>query len=101
MSDWINKLFVQRSDLFLRLLDQRWPKTEERINAMIKVLHSFGIRSGSVLDLCCGNGWISIFMAKKGFRSVEVDISKVLLEDARRKAQKHGVSNSVIFLEDD
>lgn len=101
MSDWINKLFVERSDLFLNLLNQRWPKTEELVNGMTKVLDSFGIRSGTVLDLCCGNGRISTFMAKKGSRSVGVDISKAFLEDGRRKVKEHGVSDRVTFLEGD
>jgi ubiquinone/menaquinone biosynthesis C-methylase UbiE len=101
MNDWINKLFVERSDLFLKLLNQRWPKTEELVNGIIKVLDSFDIRSGTVLDLCCGNGRISTFMAKKGFRSVGVDISKAFLEDGRRKAKEHGVSDRVTFLEGD
>ena len=51
--DWVNKLFVQRSDLFLRLLNQRWLKTEELVNGMTKVLDGFGIKSGNLLDLCC------------------------------------------------
>ena len=101
MKNWITKLFVERSDLFLKLLNQRWPKTEELVNGIMKVLDSFGIRSGTVLDLCCGNGRISTFMAKKGFRSVGVDISKPFLEDGRRKAKEHGVSYRVTFLQGD
>jgi SAM-dependent methyltransferase len=99
--DWVNRLFVQRSDLFLRLLNQRWLKTEEFVNGMIKVLDGFEIRSGDLLDLCCGNGRVSIYMAKKGFRSTGVDISKAFLEDAGKKAYEHGVSNLVTFLEGD
>ena len=99
--DWVNKLFVDRSDLFLRLLNQRWLKTEELVNGMIKVLDGFGINSGNLLDLCCGNGRVSIHMAKKGFKTVGVDISRAFLEDANRKAKEHGVSNLVTFLEGD
>jgi SAM-dependent methyltransferase len=99
--DWINKLFIDRSDLFLRLLNQKWLKTEELVNGMTKVLDGFGIKSGNLLDLCCGNGRVSIHMAKKGFKTVGVDISMAFLEDARRKAKEHGVSNLVTFLEGD
>jgi ubiquinone/menaquinone biosynthesis C-methylase UbiE len=99
--DWVNKLFVERSDLFLRLLNQRWLKTEELVNGMTKVLDGFGIGWGNLLDLCCGNGRVSIYMAKKGFKTVGVDISRAFLEDATRKAQEHGVSNLVTFLEGD
>lgn len=40
-------------------------------------------------------------MAKKGFKTMGVDISKALLEDAGGKASKHGGSNLVTFLEGD
>jgi SAM-dependent methyltransferase len=101
MSDWINKLFIKRSDLFLRILNQRWAKTEQLVDGIVKLLDDFKIRSGNLLDLYCGNGRTSIFMAKKGFRAVGVDISKAFLEDARRKAKEHGVSHLATFLEGD
>lgn len=101
MNDWIRKLFVEHSKLFLKLLDYRWSRTEEHVNGMVKVLNEFGISSGNLLDLCCGNGRISIHMAKKGFKAVGVDISRVFIQDAGRKAEEHGVSNSTTFLEGD
>jgi ubiquinone/menaquinone biosynthesis C-methylase UbiE len=101
MSDWTRKLFVEHSDLFLKLLDERWSKTEDVVNGMLKVLSGFGIASGNLLDLCCGNGRISIYMAKKGFKAVGVDISRAFLEDARKKAKEHKVSRDVTFLEGD
>jgi ubiquinone/menaquinone biosynthesis C-methylase UbiE len=99
--DWGNKIFIERSDLFLRFLNQRWLQTQELVDGMTKVLDGFGIRSGNLLDLCCGNGRVSIYMAKKGFKAVGVDISRAFLEDARRKAKTHGVLNLVTFLEGD
>lgn len=101
MSDWIKKLFVEHSDFFLKLLNERWSRTEELVNGMVKVLSNYGINSGNLLDLCCGNGRIAVHMAKKGFKAVGVDISKVFLEDAKRKAEKHHVSDMVTFLEGD
>jgi ubiquinone/menaquinone biosynthesis C-methylase UbiE len=98
MKDWINELFVRRSDLFLKLMNQRWPKTEELVNGMMRVLDGFGVRSGNLLDLCCGNGRISVFMAKKGFQTVGVDISEAFLKDGRKKAEEHGVNDRVAFL---
>lgn len=101
MSDWIKNLFVEHSNLFLKLLDYRWGRTEELVDGMMKVLKDFGIVSGSLLDLCCGNGRISIYMAKKGFRAVGVDISKAFIEDAKRKAKEYKVSDLTTFLEGD
>jgi ubiquinone/menaquinone biosynthesis C-methylase UbiE len=101
MSDWTRKLFVEHSELFLKLLDEKWSKTEDVVNGMAKVLGSFGIKSGNVLDLCCGNGRISVYMAKKGFKAVGVDFSRAFLENAGKKAVEHGVSNNITFLEGD
>jgi SAM-dependent methyltransferase len=101
MSDWVKKLFIDRADLFLKLMNQRWARTEELVNGIVKVLNGYGITSGNLLDLCCGNGRISVHMAKKGFRAVGVDISRAFLDDARKKAQEHGVLNMVAFLQGD
>jgi SAM-dependent methyltransferase len=101
MGSWVKKLFIERADLFLKLMNQRWAKTEELVNGIVKVLNSCGITSGNLLDLCCGNGRISVYMARKGFRAVGVDISKAFLEDAKKKASEHGVTNMVAFLEGD
>lgn len=101
MSDWIKNLFIEHSDSFLKLMDYRWGRTEELVDGMVKVLKDFGITSGNLLDLCCGNGRISIYMAKKGFRTVGADISKAFIEDAKRKAKEHKVSDLTTFLEGD
>ena len=69
MNDWITKLFVKHSDIFLKLLDERWSRTEALVNGMVKILADFGITSGKLLDLCCGNGWICLWL-RKGFEAV-------------------------------
>jgi len=75
MNAWIGKLFIEHADIFLKIF------------------------SGNLLDLCCGNGRISICMALKGFKAVGVDISRPFIEDARRKAEEYGVSSLVRFVE--
>ena len=87
MKSWTNKLFIERADLFLKLLNQRWPLTEGLTNGMTRLLKDNGITSGNLLDLCCGNGRISIHMAKKGFKAVGVDMSQAFLEDAKKKGE--------------
>ena len=101
MRDWTKKLFIERSDIFLKIMNQRWAKTEQLVNGIVKLLDDFGVKSGNVLDLCCGNGRTSVYMAKKGFRTVGVDMSRAFLEDARRKAKEHGVSHLATFMEGD
>ncbi|NIO36768.1 methyltransferase domain-containing protein [Candidatus Bathyarchaeota archaeon] len=101
MDDWVNRLFLEHSDLFLKLLNLRWSRTEELVNGIVRVLSNNGITSGNLLDLCCGNGRISIHMAKRGFRAYGIDISRAFLEDAGRKARENGVSDLVTFVEGD
>ncbi|MEM1564619.1 MAG: class I SAM-dependent methyltransferase [Candidatus Bathyarchaeia archaeon] len=101
MEEWIRKLFIERADIFLKIMNERWAVTEDLVNGMLKVLNSFGITSGSLLDLCCGNGRISIYMAKRGFRALGVDISKAFIADANKKAAEHGVADKTRFLEGD
>jgi len=101
MKDWTKKLFIERSDLFLKLMNQRWSRTEALTDGMVKVLGDFGITKGSMLDLCCGNGRISVHMAKKGFRAVGIDMSKDFLDDALKKAIEHGISERVTFIQGD
>ena len=101
MGAWISKLFIEHADVFLKIMNQRWLWAKESASGMVRILNDFGILSGNLLDLCCGNGRISICMALKGFKAVGVDISKPFIEDAMRKAEKYGVSGSVRFIEGD
>jgi SAM-dependent methyltransferase len=42
-----------------------------------------------ILEICCGGGQCSIFLAEQGARAVGVDISSKQLEHARRLASEH------------
>lgn len=46
---------------------------------------------GRALDLACGEGRNAVFLARKGFEVVGVDISKVGLRKARKLAKEAGV----------
>jgi SAM-dependent methyltransferase len=98
MSNWSEKLFIKRSDLSIKIMNQRWPTTEPFVDAITNKLCELGIRRGRALDLCCGNGRISIYLAKKGWETVGIDFSKGYLADAVEKARKHGVSDRCKFI---
>lgn len=46
----------------------------------------------SVLDLGCGTGSLSVLLAEQGHEVTAVDLSPRMLEQAQRKAQRHGVA---------
>jgi SAM-dependent methyltransferase len=101
MTEWARKLFVERADLSIKIMNLRWPYTEKIVDGMIKVLKEREVTSGRLLDLCCGNGRISTHFAKRGFEATGIDFSKYYLADAKMRAEAHGVSDRVTFIEGD
>jgi hypothetical protein len=43
MSDWVDRLFIERSEIFLKLVDERWQRTEESANTIVKMFEGYGI----------------------------------------------------------
>lgn len=75
-----------------------WSEAESSIEGICRILAEHGIATGKVLDLCCGTGRLSTWLAKKGFTAVGLDISPLYLEDAKRRASENGVESKVKFL---
>jgi ubiquinone/menaquinone biosynthesis C-methylase UbiE len=98
MRDWTRRIFIERADLFLKIMNEKWIKTEALVDGMIRLLKDFNIESGRILDLCCGNGRVAITFAKKGFRAVGIDFSPMFIEDAKEKARELGVSKRTSFI---
>ncbi len=95
MEDWIEDLFVRRADLFLEFLNERWKRRKEAAEGLVKVLTDFGITSGRLLDLCCGNGRILIPMAERGFEGVGLISLRLFWKMAgkRRRSAEFQVSS--------
>lgn len=66
-----------------------WQKTQA--NFLIKIINSGIIEPGLALDLGCGTGMNSIFLAKNGFKVTGVDISKMAIKYAKENAKKEKV----------
>jgi ubiquinone/menaquinone biosynthesis C-methylase UbiE len=63
-----------------------WQKTQA--DYFIKVIDSGKIKPGTALDLGCGTGAKSIYLAKKGFKVTGIDISKTAINYAKENAKK-------------
>lgn len=74
-----------------------WSEAESSIRGICRILAEHGITAGKVLDLCCGTGGLSIWLAKKGFTTVGLDISSLYLEDAKKRASEYGVGSKAKF----
>jgi len=97
-SKWIDDFFVQRGELFLQILNHMWHQSEPIVDGIVELARANGVASGKVLDICCGNGRIAIPLAKRGFDVAGIDISKILIEDAKSKAQEFGVKSRTKFI---
>ncbi len=75
--------FAERFSIFKRRIDAAWEQTGEK--------------EAIAVDLGCGSGDLSWYLAARGFRTVAVDGSAAMLERARRQAEGHGI-DGVTFL---
>jgi len=96
VNQWMVK--EQWQKYLLPSLTAGWNRAEATVEGLVKILEENGVKDGKVLDLCCGNGRLSTWMAKKGFTVVGLDISKMYLEGAERKAKEHGVESKARFI---
>jgi 2-polyprenyl-3-methyl-5-hydroxy-6-metoxy-1,4-benzoquinol methylase len=95
---WIENLFIEKGELFLKVLNQRWKSAEEEVSGIINLFGKYGIgRDVRILEIGCGNGRIVINLARKGYSVVGVDISPVLIEDAVLRAEEYGVRDRTSF----
>lgn len=62
------------------------------------VHHLWRLRPGRALDIACGMGRDSIFLARRGFRVHGIDFSAVALSEAQRRARAADVSHRVSFI---
>jgi len=64
----------------------------------VMVLDQVGIRAGmTVIDLCCGDGWFTLQIAKIASHVVAVDIDLKLLDVAKLRLTESGLANSVFI----
>lgn len=63
-----------------------WQKTQA--DYFTNVIKAGKVKPGSALDLGCGTGAKSIYLAKKGFKVTGIDISKTAIKLAKKNAQK-------------
>lgn len=96
--DWTREFFIEKGELFLRVMNAKWEKAREEAYYIKKLLELLGVRENSlILDLGCGNGRISVNLGKLGYRVLGVDISPIFVRDAVEKAKIHGVGDKVLF----
>jgi len=86
-SSWINNLFIEKGEIFLKILDYMWGRAERDVDNIIKLFDKYGVdKEDDILEIGCGNGRILINLAKRGYKNLYgVDISNILIEDALKR----------------
>jgi SAM-dependent methyltransferase len=86
--EWWESFFDEDAGRIM-FTEEAWQRAEQNCDALIALL---GILPGAkILDLACGTGRYAIPLAKRGYEVVGLDISSVFLEQARARAQEHGL----------
>ncbi len=98
MADWTKELFIDKSDLFLVRMNAMWRIAQDDATGVANIIRKYHPSASRVLDLMCGNGRISINLAKLGFDVVGLDFSERFIEDAKRRAKELGVDEKVHFI---
>ena len=89
---------------WLETLVNRWfrgPTFVRRMALLDRVLREQNLRGGSVLDLGCGSGQVSLLAASLGARVHAIDIAPRMLQIARAAAGRAGLAESLTFEEGD
>jgi len=83
----------------LHIMNQMKERGKKNAQAIVKILKKMGIVKGKILELGCGNGRVSIPLAKRGFSVTGVDISPLYIQDAIKRAD--GAKVEVNFIQGD
>ena len=55
---------------------------------LVELVEKGLIRKGKALDICCGAGTNTVYLAEKGFEVTGIDISPTAIEYAKKEAEK-------------
>lgn len=83
--------------------DDKWADAETKSFAPqpLLVRHRLLLRGGRALDLACGPGHNSLWLAERGYQVLGLDISGVAVRAAREAARRRGLAARAAFQEMD
>jgi len=91
----------EEKELFEKVYEEPnavWTR-EEPPEELIGLIESGQIKPCKVLDVGCGEGFYSIYLAKKGFEVVGIDFSENAIRLAKQNAEKVGVDVKFIVMD--
>ena len=75
----------------------RWTN-ENPPQELTELIDSEIIKPCKTLDIGCGEGFYSIYLAKRGFEVVGIDLSEKAIEYAKKNANENGVNVKFIAM---
>lgn len=93
MAQWYRDFF---DNLYLQVYQPF--ETPELVRQEVDfIIRALALPEGAkVLDLCCGQGRHSLELARRGFQVVGVDLSEALLYAARQRAEREGLTITLL-----
>ena len=92
------RLIMSEYSFFARFYDELTQNVdyERRAEHFSALLLSYGIKSGTVLDLACGTGTLTSLISARGYDMIGVDSSPDMLSQAQNRAFEEG--QNILFL---
>jgi cyclopropane fatty-acyl-phospholipid synthase-like methyltransferase len=87
--------FAKRYELMYRISKPRWDTGS--VPAQVTQLASRKGKTRNAIDLGCGTGTHSIYLAQQGFSVIGIDISPTAIQRAQKKASDAGVKPEFII----
>jgi len=88
-----------------RVARERWDKIYREVppedipwdegqpsDILVDLVRQGKVKKGAALDICCGTGHNTLFLAQEGFQVAGIDISPTAVSAARERCQQAGVS---------
>lgn len=72
-----------------------------RVKTLLRILDSHKDSIRSLVDIGCGNGWLCHATAKRGIKSIGIDLSEKKIETAKRMAKEQGIDHLCEFVAGD
>src|SRR5262245_24615426 len=99
MGEWFEDESLWREVYPVLFPEERIRLGEEEIPKVLRLAGLPGVTDAAALDLCCGPGRHALPLARLGLRVTAVDRTRFLLDQARERARRAGVT--IDFVEAD
>jgi len=95
---WTEELFLDHSEIFLRIHEHGWGPGEEQARELRKIFNRFEVPEGAkILDVPCGIGRHATRLAKMGYRTLGLDLSPAYVRRAQELADEEGVAERATY----